>query len=113
MPIRDLSLFGILAVGVPFILLHPWIGVLYWVWIGLMNPHRLSWGPAYNFQFAYIIALLTLAGLLFTKDERRWKGGVEVYLLLAFIAWFSLTTLFAFNPDVAVADVCSARSRCS
>ena len=102
MPIRDLSLFGILAVGVPFILMHPWIGVLYWVWIGLMNPHRLSWGPAYNFQFAYIIALLTLAGLLFTKDERRWKGGVEVYLLLAFIAWFSLTTLFAFNPDVAV-----------
>lgn len=102
MPIRDLVLFGILAVGVPVILRHPWIGVIYWAWLGLMNPHRQAWGPAYNFQFAYVVALLTLAGMVFTRDERRWKGGVEVYLLIAFIAWFSLTTLFAFNPDRAL-----------
>jgi probable O-glycosylation ligase (exosortase A-associated) len=67
-----------------------------------MSPHRLTWGPAYNFQFSYVIALLTFAGMLFTRDERRWKGGVEVYLLIAFIAWFSLTALFAFNPERAV-----------
>ena len=53
MPIRDIALFGILAVGAPFMLLHPWIGVLYWVWFGLMNPHRLSWGLAYNFQLRH------------------------------------------------------------
>src|SRR5215510_4392871 len=73
MPLRDLALFGILAVGVPLILAHPWIGVIYWVCIGLMSPHRLSWGPAYDFQFA-----------------------------LAFVVWFSFTTLFAFNPDRAL-----------
>jgi len=102
MPIRDILLFGILAVAAPLILRSPWIGVIYWVWLGLMNPHRQAWGPAYDFQFAYIAALLTFAGLIFTRDERRWKGGVEVYLLIAFIAWFCLSTLFAFNPDRAV-----------
>ncbi len=102
MPIRDLVLFGILAVGVPLILRHPWIGVLYWVWLGLMNPHRLSWGPAYDFRFALVVGGLTLAGLIFTRDERRWKGGIEVYLLALFIAWFCFTTLFAFNPDRAL-----------
>lgn len=102
MPLRDLALFAILAVGVPLILRHPWIGVLYWAWIGLMNPHRQSWGVAYEFPFAFVIAALTAIGLIVTRDERRWKGGVEVYLLIAFVAWFSMTTLFAFNPDRAL-----------
>jgi len=102
MPLRDLALFGILAVGVPLILAHPWIGVIYWVCIGLMSPHRLSWGPAYDFQFALVVAVLTFLGMLVTRDERRWKGGIEVYLLLAFVVWFSFTTLFAFNPDRAL-----------
>jgi probable O-glycosylation ligase (exosortase A-associated) len=67
-----------------------------------MNPHRLTWGPAHNFRFALGIAVVTMIGVLITRDERRWKAGVEVYLLIAFIAWFSLTTLFAFNPDRAL-----------
>ena len=93
-------------------LLHPWIGVLYWVWFGLMNPHRLSWGLAYDFQFAYIIALLTLAGLFFTKDERRWKGGVEVYLLSR-LSPGSALPLFSLSIPTARYRWCSARSRCS
>src|SRR5262245_12541945 len=99
---RDLALFGILAVGVSLILAHSWIGVIYWVCIGLMSLHRLSWGPVYDFQFALAVAVLTFLGILVTRDERRWKGGIEVYLLLAFVVWFSFTTLFVFNPDRAL-----------
>src|SRR5215470_1345419 len=102
MPFRDLFLFGVVGLGAPFMLVHPWIGVIYFVWLGLMSPHRQSWGPAYNFQFAFVVAVLTLVGLLITKDERRWKGGIEVYLLVAFVVWFCLSTPFAFNFDEAL-----------
>ncbi len=51
-PIRDIVLFAIAAGAIPFILRHPWIGVLFSAWFGLMNPHRLTWGPAYDFRFA-------------------------------------------------------------
>jgi probable O-glycosylation ligase (exosortase A-associated) len=102
MPIRDLVLFAIAAGAIPFILRHPWMGVLFSAWFGLMSPHRLTWGPAYDFRFVLWLAVLTLIGMLVTRDERRWKAGVEVYLLIGFIAWYSLTTVFAFNPDRAL-----------
>ena len=44
MALRDLLVFAIVFGSIPFILRRPWIGVLMWVWISVMNPHRLSWG---------------------------------------------------------------------
>src|SRR5215470_14518218 len=101
MSIRDLVLFGLVFGAVPFIIWHPYIGVLFWAWLGMMNPHRLTWGMAYNFPFAQLVAIATLVGLLVTKDERRWKAGPEVYVLLVFLLWMSLTTLQALEPDAA------------
>jgi probable O-glycosylation ligase (exosortase A-associated) len=99
--LRDIFLFVVILGAIPFILRHPYIGVFYWVWLGLMNPHRLSWGAAYDFQFALVIAAVTFAGLLFTKDERRWKAGPEVYVLMLLLVWVSLTTLQAMEPQAA------------
>ncbi len=101
MNLRDILLFAVVFGGLPFMLWRPYIGVLYWTWLGLMNPHRLVWGPAYGFQFAQIVAVVTVVGLVFTKDERRWKGAPEVYLLIVLLAWMSLTTVFALLPDDA------------
>ena len=98
--LRDIVLFAVILGGIPFILRRPYIGVLYWTWLSLMNPHRLSYA-AFDFQFAQIIAVATFAGILFTKDERRWKGGPEVYVLIVLLVWMSVTTLFALEPDHA------------
>jgi probable O-glycosylation ligase (exosortase A-associated) len=98
MSIRDIVLFALIFGALPFVLRHPYIGAYLWAWVSIMNPHRLTWGAAFDFQFAQIIAIATFAGMLFTKDERRWKAGPEIYLLLAFIAWVSITTLQAIEP---------------
>ena len=45
---------------IPFILRKPYIGILVWSWIGFMNPHRLSWGFAFDMPFALIVAIVTL-----------------------------------------------------
>ena len=58
--VLTLVIFGLL----PFILRRPHIGVLVWTWIGFMNPHRLTWGFAYDMPFAMIVALVTLVSLL-------------------------------------------------
>lgn len=99
---RDVLMFVLVFGGIPFMVRWPYVGVLYWVWIGLMNPHRLAWGPAFDFPFALVTVIATFVGLLFTADERRWKAGSEVYLLLAFVAWMGVTTIFALNPEDAV-----------
>jgi putative inorganic carbon (HCO3(-)) transporter len=96
--IRDLVLFAVVFGAIPFIVWRPYIGVLYWVWLGLMNPHRLTWGPAFDFPFALTVAVATFVGIFVTKDERRWKAGPEVYLLIALLVWMSITTLQALEP---------------
>jgi len=95
--LRDLLVILTVLVGLPFILRRPYIGVMYWAWFGLMNPHRLTYGLAYNLPFAVLIFAATMLGLLFTRDERRWKAGPEVYALLALVIWMCMTTVFALD----------------
>ncbi len=69
---RDLLVTAIVFGSLPFILFwRPYLGALMWVWISMMNPHRLSYGFAFNFPFAQVIAITTLLGLLFTNQRRR------------------------------------------
>jgi putative inorganic carbon (HCO3(-)) transporter len=101
-PLRDLFLFGLLALLVPIILIHPYIGALVWVVFGLMAPHRLAFGPAYDFPFAMVFGILTLAGILVTRDHRQLKGGVAGVVLIIFIIWACITTVYALTPENAV-----------
>jgi probable O-glycosylation ligase (exosortase A-associated) len=102
-PLRDLALFAIMGVLLPMALVHPYIGALLWVGFGLMNPHRLCFGPAYNFPFALVIAVVTLLGTLLTRDHRQIKGGAPGVVLVVMAVWMSLTTVTALTPIDAVA----------
>jgi putative inorganic carbon (HCO3(-)) transporter len=97
---RDIVMFGIVFAILPFILFHPWIGAIVWTWISLMNPHRLTWNAAFNFPFAAVVAGATLVGLVLTRDERRLPLTGPVLVLLAFVAWMCVTSVFAIYPDL-------------
>ena len=101
MALRDLLVFGIVFGAIPFILRRPWIGVLMWVWISVMNPHRLSWGLAYSFPMAQVVAAVTLIALVFSREPLRLKGGFASVALALFVLWMCLTTLFALAPERA------------
>lgn len=100
---RDLLLFSSIVALTLVIPGRPYIGALAWVVFSVMNPHRLTWGAAYNFPFAQVIAILTMASMLFGKSHRGLKGGAAGAVLLIFFVWLSITTAFAFESDKAVA----------
>lgn len=103
MSLRDLLLFSAMVVLVPMILAHPYIGVLAWVVLGVMSPHRLTWGAAYDFQFSFVVAILTVLGFLITRDTRTIKGGAALGVLVVFGLWVSLTTFsFSFHQQDAI-----------
>jgi len=99
--LRDLAVFLLLIVIVVATLRRPYYGTLGWVLFGILNPHRLTWGPAYSFQFSLVIALVTLAAILFTRDHRQPKGGLPAVLLFVLIAWATLNAAVGFNPPRA------------
>jgi putative inorganic carbon (HCO3(-)) transporter len=96
---RDIVITLIVFGSLPLIFRRPYVGVLMWVWISVMNPHRLSWGFAYSYPFAMIIAIVTLVALLVTKDPKKLPMTPVVVTLIAFTVWMNVTTLFALWPD--------------
>ncbi len=98
---RDIVIALIIFGGVPVALFQPHVGVLLWSWISYMNPHRLTFGFAYDFPFAAVIGGATLLGLLFTRDRQRLPMTPITMAWLLFVVWMCFTTLFALHPDDA------------
>jgi probable O-glycosylation ligase (exosortase A-associated) len=98
---RDIAVTLVIFSLIPLILSRPYIGVLAWSWLGYMNPHRLTWGFAYTMPFAMMVALATLTALLVSKEPKRIPWTRETILLLVFIAWMFMTTVFSLYPSLA------------
>src|ERR1700682_5847924 len=95
---RDIGLAVFLFGSIPFILRKPHIGVLLFVWVSVMNPHRLTWSFSYDFGYAQMIAIVTLLGAVLSRELRRPPMTALVVALLLFVAWTCVTTLFAIHP---------------
>lgn len=96
---RTFLLALILAALVPISLAVPWIGVMTWTWISIMNPHKLTYGFLFDFPVAAVVGGATLVGLVITRDRRMPPlNGVTMTLLL-FIVWICITSLYALHPD--------------
>ncbi|MFZ4535391.1 putative O-glycosylation ligase, exosortase A system-associated [Propionivibrio sp.] len=102
---RDILLSVIVFGSLPFILFGPRLGAYMWVWMSMMNPHRLGWGFARYYPFAQLIAIATLVGFIFVSKERKPfpLSAITVAYLLFFV-WMSVTSLFAIAPSDLVMD---------
>ncbi len=89
-----LIVFGLL----PSIFKKPYMGVLMWVWISVMNPHTQGWGFATTFPFAAIIGGVTIISLLFTKDSKNLPLTPVTGSFIAFVLWMNVTTILAIYP---------------
>lgn len=98
---RDLFVTGVIFGLLPFVFKRPWLGILLWSWLGYMNPHRLAWGFAYNLPFSMIVGLVTIAAFMASKEKKDMPWTRETVVLLLFVGWMLVTTLFAFYPDAA------------
>lgn len=94
---RDLILAGIVFGSIPFILWRPAIGVFLWVWISVMNPHRMTWDWAHDYPFAQVIAIATLVGILLSRGEKRLPVTPVTVTLFLLAAWMNVTTFFALD----------------
>lgn len=101
---RDIAVTLIVFGTLPFILRRPWIGILVWSWLGFMNPHRMAWGFSMAMPFAQIVAITTLVGMMLSSEPKRIPWERETKVLLAFVVWMTVTTIFAVYPSLAWAQ---------
>lgn len=98
---RDLALAAIVFGLLPFCLKRPFWGVLMLTWLGYMNPHRLCYGFMLSFPIVQVTAIVTLIGLLVSKEPKRLVWSREITVLAVFVAWMGITTTQAYYPDAA------------
>ena len=98
---RDIAVTLVIFSTLPFIFWRPYIGILVWTWIGFMNPHRLTWGFAYDMQFALIVAIVTLVSFAISREPKKIPWTRESIVLLLFIVWMFVTTIFSEYPELA------------
>lgn len=91
---RDILFTLLMVCGLFMAFRKPWVGALLWVGVGLMNPHRFTYGFAFDLPWAMLVAGVTMLGLLVTRDKASpfrvsWAPG----LIMLFTAWVTISWL--------------------
>ncbi len=101
---RDVVLTAIVFGLVPFFFTNPVLGTYVWAWLGMMSPHRATYGFAYNLPFAYIVAIATLVPFIFSKQRRPLPVNSITVVLLLLLCWMCVTSVFALNAADVVLE---------
>ncbi len=89
-------IFGLL----PLIWKQPWTGVLAWLWISIMNPHRFAFGFANAMPFAAIIVVVTVVSMLKARDQVKLPLNTTVLLFVLLPVWMCVTTFFCIRTHL-------------
>jgi probable O-glycosylation ligase (exosortase A-associated) len=96
---RDVLVTLIVFGSLPYIFKKPWLGMVMWIWISVMNPHSQGWGFARTYPFAAIIAGVTILSMVFSKEKKKLPITPVTMTFILFALWMSVTSLFAIHPD--------------
>jgi putative inorganic carbon (HCO3(-)) transporter len=99
---RDIVLTLIIVSLLPLIFRRPHIGIMMWVWISVMNPHRLTYGFAFSFPWAMLIGGITLFSMVISKEPKNLPMTPIVKVVIAFALWTCVTTAAAFLPELSL-----------
>lgn len=95
---RDLIVATALFAPLLWAFRAPWIGLMVWVVVSILNPHRFTYGFAYSLPYAIVAALITLFGVAFVKTDKRSPWNKQSILLILLLLWMCVTTAFGFSP---------------
>ncbi len=89
-----LTFFGLL----PRVFWYPFLGILMWFWISLMNPHKEVAGFFATLPYALMVAVVTVLAWMFSQEKKTPPNDKITWLLVALAVWVSVTSLMAISP---------------
>lgn len=98
---RSLFVLALVFGWIPAIFFAPYLGVLAWMWVSYMNPHKMAVGMASTFPVAEVIAIATLLSWVASREPKNLEMRPIVVLLLVFTAFTTITTIFSYYPGMA------------
>jgi probable O-glycosylation ligase (exosortase A-associated) len=71
-----------------------------WVWVAYFNPHRFTFGIAYDFPVSTVVAIPTILGIIVFRKINHSIFVRETVLLLLFWGWMVLSYIHATRVDL-------------
>jgi putative inorganic carbon (HCO3(-)) transporter len=96
---RDVLIVGLVLLGAIAAVRQAWIGVMLWTWLSIMNPHRYTYGFAFDAPVAMMAFCATVLGLLVTRDRASPFKAPVVVVFLVFIVWICISTVLGLDPS--------------
>jgi putative inorganic carbon (hco3(-)) transporter len=98
--LRDIGIAAFIFGLLPFVLKRPWIGVLMYVWVSVMNVQHFGYSIAMAVPFALVIAAMTMVGMVTTKEQISLPINATTVLLIVFPLWMCVTYAFALEHQI-------------
>ncbi|MDC8786168.1 putative O-glycosylation ligase, exosortase A system-associated [Roseateles koreensis] len=95
---RDVILAAVLLWLMIKAMRQPWIGIMGWTWVSVMNPHSFSWA-LHTLPVAAAMAGSTFIGILASKEKLNYFATSETTVLMLFMLWMCITLPFSFFFD--------------
>lgn len=96
---RDLFVLPILLSFLALTFAAPYVGVLTWAWLTLMNPHRFLWGILSNLPLNLIVAVVVAIGWAMSREPKRLPFNSLMILLIFLVGIMTVTTIFSLVPE--------------
>src|SRR5215467_13262926 len=97
---RELLLLTAIVGGLAATLRWPYVGILLWTWFTCMQPHREAFAAS-QIPLNLIIAIVTVLGLIFSRDRKLPPFEAIVVVTLISLVWFTINTYLAEVPAVS------------
>jgi len=99
---RDIFIFSAIICIVLATLRKPQIGILGWLWLSIMNPHKESFGWIYSMPILDTIAGATLISVIINfKQAKKALFHPIAIIMLIFYVLTCLSTIFSISYDLS------------
>jgi putative inorganic carbon (HCO3(-)) transporter len=99
--LRDMLLAVLILWCVVRALKNPWVGILGWTLLSIMNPHRYTWNLD-NMPVAAAVGGATLIGLFLSRDRTTLPITRETVVLIMLMGWFCITLPASFYFEASI-----------
>lgn len=94
---RDLIVFAVVVLLLPYAMRRPFIGLILFSWLAYMRPQDLCWGFAREMRFSFLVAAAMVVGFFAYEAGRRrfTRWDARATLMVALLFFITVGFLFA------------------